>query len=63
MIATDASTTVPYGHLTGLLKTKDFTRLEPKGDEHKYYKRGVGVVREVSLFEKDDTKLVSMDRP
>jgi hypothetical protein len=63
VLATDASTSVPYGHLTGLLKTKDFTRLEPKGDEHKYYKRGVGVVREISLFEKDDTKLVSMARP
>jgi hypothetical protein len=62
VLATDASTSVPYGHLTGLLKTKDFTRLEPKGDEHKYYKRGVGVVREVSLYEKDDTKLVSMHR-
>ena len=34
---------VPFGNLTGLLKTKDFTRLEPKADEHKYYKRGVGV--------------------
>jgi hypothetical protein len=63
VLATGASVTVPYGSLTGLLKTKDFTRLEPKGDEHKYYKRGVGVVLENSLYEKDTTKLVSMQRP
>jgi hypothetical protein len=63
VLGTNAATSVPYGHLTALLRTKDFTRLEPKGDEHKYYKRGVGVVREVSLFEKDDTELVSMHRP
>ena len=63
VLATDAFANVPFGHLTGLLKTKDFTRLEPTADEHKYYKRGVGVVLEVSLHEKDTTELVSMDRP
>jgi hypothetical protein len=63
VLDTDASANVPFGHLTGLLKTKDFTRLEPTADEHKYYKRGVGVVLEISLHEKDTTELVSMDRP
>jgi hypothetical protein len=63
VLSTDASADVPFGRFTGLLETKDFTRLEPKADEHKYYKRGVGVVLEVSLYEKDETELVSMDRP
>ena len=62
VLATDASARVPYGRLTGLLETKDFTRLEPKGDEHKYYKRGVGVVLENSLYQKDVTRLVSMQQ-
>jgi hypothetical protein len=63
VLATDASTTVPYGHVTGLLETHDFTRLEPKADEDKYYAKGVGVVLEKSLHQKDVTRLVSMTRP
>ena len=54
---------MPFGHVTGLLETKDFTRLEPTADEHKYYAKGVGVVLEKSLHEQDVTRLVSMTRP
>lgn len=42
----DASATVPYGSFTGLLKTRDFTALEPNHVEHKYYARGIGPVLE-----------------
>jgi len=63
VLATGASTSVPYGHLHGLVETHDFTRLEPRADEHKLYARGVGVVLEQSLHEKDRTALVSMRRP
>jgi hypothetical protein len=51
---------VPYGHLHGLLRTYESSRLEPKADEDKFYERGVGVVLEQSLHEKDRTELVSM---
>jgi hypothetical protein len=54
------SATVPVGHLHGLLRTYESSRLEPKADEDKYYERGVGVVLEQSLHEKDRTELVSM---
>lgn len=60
VLAKAATAKVPYGHLSGLLETKDFTRLEPRADEHKFYARGVGVVLEVSLHAKDRTELVSM---
>jgi hypothetical protein len=60
VLALDASASVPYGNLSGLLQTKDYTRLEPTADEHKFYARGVGVVLEVGLHEKDRTQLVSM---
>ena len=53
---------VPYGSLRGLLKTKDFSRLEPGGDEVKYYAKGVGVVLENALHEKDRNELVRMTR-
>ena len=57
-----AAADVPYGSLRGLLKTKDFTRLEPGADEVKYYARGVGVVLENALHEKDRNELVRMTR-
>jgi hypothetical protein len=62
VLATDGSAKVPYGDMTGLLKTLDFTRLEPKADEHKFYARGVGMVFSVSLHVKDQAELVSMTK-
>ncbi len=43
------SVMVPAGSYHDVLKTKEFTPLEPKLVEHKYYARGVGVVREVTV--------------
>ena len=60
VLGTNASTTVPIGHLTGLLETRDFTRLEPRGDEHKLYAKGIGVVAEASVHGPDRSKLVRM---
>jgi hypothetical protein len=51
---------VPYGRMRGLLKTSDFSRLEPNGDEHKLYAKGVGVVLEDAVHEHDRTELVRM---
>jgi hypothetical protein len=36
--------TVPTGSYTGVVKTKDYTPLEPDATEFKYYARGVGAV-------------------
>ena len=43
------SVTVPAGTYHDVLKTKEFTPLEPKLLEHKYYASSVGVVREVTV--------------
>jgi hypothetical protein len=51
---------VPFGRMRGLLKTRDFSRLEPDGDEHKFYAKGVGVVLEDAVHEHDRTELVRM---
>ncbi len=40
---------VPFGSFNGVLKTKDFTPLEPGVAEHKLYAKGVGVVLELSV--------------
>lgn len=44
VVAVDRSVTVPYGHFTGVLQTRDTSPLEPKLVERKYYARGVGPV-------------------
>jgi hypothetical protein len=43
------SVTVPAGTFRDVLKTKEFTPLEPKLLENKYYARGVGIVQEVTV--------------
>jgi hypothetical protein len=49
VVRVGASATVPYGHMSGLVVTRDFTRLEPSAAEHKYYAKGIGVVLEVGV--------------
>jgi hypothetical protein len=46
ILKTDAAATVPLGAFDGAVKTKDYTRLEPKLLEHKWYAPGVGLVLE-----------------
>ena len=41
--------TVPYGSFGDVLETKDFTPLEPDLVEHKYYAKGVGPVKAVTV--------------
>ena len=49
------------GRYDGLLETADTTPLEPRLVEHKYYARGVGVVREETVRGgREQVKLVSM---
>ena len=42
VLSLNASVTVPYGSFDHVLKTKEWTPLQPVFFEHKYYVRGVG---------------------
>jgi hypothetical protein len=44
ILATDETIDVPAGHFTHVLKTKDFSDLEPSVFENKYYAPGVGLI-------------------
>jgi len=46
VLGLDESVTVPYGSFDGVLRTGDWTPLEPKIRENKLYARGIGVVFE-----------------
>lgn len=40
---------VPYGCFTNVLKTKDFTPLDPDILEHKFYAQGIGHIKTVQV--------------
>jgi hypothetical protein len=44
VLSLNESVTVPYGSFDRVLKTREWTPLEPSYHEHKYYARGVGQV-------------------
>jgi hypothetical protein len=46
ILKVDAKGSVPYGSFRSAVKTKDYTRLEPKLLEHKWYAPLVGLVQE-----------------
>jgi hypothetical protein len=49
VLSLDARETVPYGSFDGLLETKDYSPLEPKVVEHKYYAKGVGPILAITV--------------
>lgn len=55
---------VPYGHLHGLLRSLEWSRLEPGVVSEKLYAPGIGIVRERDLAGGDETfALVHVSRP
>jgi len=47
IVATNETVTVPAGTFTGCVKTKEWSMLEA-GTEHKWYAKGIGIVREIA---------------
>jgi len=61
VLSLSESITVPAGTYTEALLTKEWTPLEPDVLDHKFYVRGIGEVREVSVKgPKEELSLVSM---
>jgi hypothetical protein len=61
VIKLNASMTVPYGSFKDVLETREWTPLEPDVLDHKFYARGVGEVREMTVKGgNDDLSLVSV---
>ena len=64
VLAVDATATVPYGDFDNMVKTADFTPLEPDVLEQKYYAKGIGFVYEEMIRGGDDrVGLVEMTKP
>lgn len=64
VLSLDESVTVPYGSFDNVLKTKDFTALEPDKVERKFYARGVGpVLEKLVKGGRERLVLVSVEAP
>ncbi len=55
--------TVPFGSFDDVVQTEDWTPLEPDVREHKFYARGVGVIKEVKVTTGETVELVSLLTP
>lgn len=63
VVALDAVVAVPYGSYSGCLKTFEYTPLEPKAREFKYYCKEVGMmVREENIEDHEQVVLVAVRR-
>jgi hypothetical protein len=49
VLSVTESVSVPFGTYDGVVETKDFTPLDKKVVEHKYYASGVGLVLEITV--------------
>lgn len=49
VLAVDDRVTVPFGTFDQVLRTRDFTPLEPEVIENKYYARGIGMISVVTV--------------
>jgi hypothetical protein len=64
VLSVDRQMTVPFGSFDNVLQTRDTTPLEPNLIEHKFYARGVGLIREVTIRGGEDRlALTRVDRP
>ena len=63
VLSLDEQVDVPFGHFTGVLMTKDYTPLEPRVLEHKFYAKSVGPVLTLTISGGSDREeLVSFKR-
>lgn len=61
VLATDVTTTVPFGTFERVVRTEDWTPLEPDFVEHKEYAEGVGLILAVAVRGGDErVELVSV---
>jgi hypothetical protein len=61
IVSLNARVVVPHGSFTGCIETEDTTPLEPGIREHKFYCRGVGVVKEVESSS-EGSELIAIEK-
>jgi len=63
LLSANESVTVPYGSFENVLKTKDYTPLEPDQLENKFYAPGIGLVKELNPDTGEESVLIEFIKP
>lgn len=63
VLSVNESVTVPFGAFDGVLKTYDFSSLDPDLKENKFYAKGIGVIKEVDLGSGEEVVLIEFTPP
>ena len=63
VLSVSDSVTVPFGSFENVLKTFDFSSLDPHLQENKFYAAGVGVIKEVDLSTGEEVVLLEYTAP
>ncbi len=63
MQSTTEKITVPFGSFENVVKTYDFSPLDPDLQENKFYALGVGVIKEVDLKSGEEVVLIEFVAP
>ncbi len=60
VLETGITVTTSLGTFNNCIKTRNFTRLEPDVQEHKYYAPGYGLIKEVNLTDDEEILLIDI---
>jgi hypothetical protein len=63
VLSVNESVTVPFGSFDQVVKTFDFSSLEARAQEHKFYAPGVGLIKEINLNGGEEVVLVAFAAP
>jgi hypothetical protein len=63
LLSTSENATVPFGSFSNVIKTRDYTPLEPDLKEEKYYASGIGPIKTVNLTTGEEDVLIEFTSP
>jgi hypothetical protein len=63
VLSVEESVTVPFGSFEQVVKTFDFSSLETRAQEHKFYAPGIGLIKEINLNGGEEVVLVAFTAP
>jgi hypothetical protein len=63
VLSASESVTVPFGSFENIVKTYDYSSLDPDLQEHKFYAGGIGLIKENNLKTGEVTVLIEFTQP
>jgi len=63
VLSTGESVTVPFGSFENVLKTYDFSAIDPDIKENKFYASGIGVIQEIDQITGEEVVLIEFTAP